>query len=100
MIHSLTIVPATGCLCKISVCDGMPSPLPLCVKLDCASSKKRQAWRKLRVKAAHQSYTVVPRESGESSTPSASQKSAFSTSVITGSSAFADDDMESAEAPR
>src|SRR5437879_1459365 len=31
MIHSLIIVPGTGCLCKISVCDDIRPPLPLCV---------------------------------------------------------------------
>src|SRR5215469_68117 len=27
MIHSSTIVPDTGCLCKMSLCDGMSSPV-------------------------------------------------------------------------
>src|ERR1700730_19206779 len=65
MIHSLTIVPATGCLSKMLACDGIPSPLPLIFNAP-ADAEKRQAWRKSSVKTANQSCTVVPRESGES----------------------------------
>src|SRR6266481_7844351 len=42
MIHSSTIVPDTGCLCKTSLCDDMSSPLSLpLLQLRCTSSKKK-----------------------------------------------------------
>src|SRR5258708_3173957 len=68
MIHSSTIVPDTGCLCKTSLCDGMSSPLSLpLLQLRCTSSKKRQAWRTLSVKAAGLNMQSVMRQSITSS---------------------------------
>src|SRR5260370_8541331 len=68
MIHSSTIVPDTGCLCKTSLCHGMSSPLSLpLLQLRCTSSKKRQAWRTLSVKAAGLNMQSVMRQSITSS---------------------------------
>src|SRR5260370_31620099 len=68
MIHSSTIVPDTGCLCKTSLCHGMSSPLSLpLLQLRCTSSKKRQAWRTLSVKAGGLNMQSVMRQSITSS---------------------------------